>query len=286
VASAGLSVYQPVTLRARLGTEAGKALAAAGLFRVLPRASGPDEAVRELVAPHIPKGGTLSVMQTNHPARYVVMIVGPTGERCSVAKIALDEAGDIALDAEARGMNTYARYLSPPIRAPRVLDRAPGLLLLEAVQWSPRFRPWVLPTEVAFGLGRAFAASADGGEHGMAHGDLAPWNLLRGPDGWVLIDWEDSHAGAPPFFDLFHYLVQSAVLLRKPPLRALTEVTPSIPWVRDAIRAYADGAGRPVSTWRRHLEDYARISMERLDRSDPEQAKGLAARQRLLRSIA
>ena len=64
------------------------------------------------------------------------------------------------------------------------------LLLLEAVEWSPRLRPWVLPSEVAFALGRAFAASADGGDRGMAHGDFAPWNLLRTSDGWVLVDWE------------------------------------------------------------------------------------------------
>ena len=88
-----------------------------------------------------------------------------------------------------------------------------------------------------------------------------------------------------PFFDVFHYLVQSAVLLGRPQERALTGTVPGAPWIRDAIRAYADGAGRPASTWRRHLSDYLTLSMERLDRSDPEQAMGLAARQRLQRSI-
>jgi hypothetical protein len=52
-----------------------------------------------------------------------------------------------------------------------------------------------------------------------------------------------------------------------------------------ASRAYGEGASRPASSWRRHLGDYLRLSVEHLDPSDAEQAKGLAARQRLLRSI-
>ena len=256
-AVSGLAVYQPVTVRARLGWEAGRALATAGLFRALPRAAGPPEAVRELVAPHVPRGGTLSVMRANHPHRYVVMILGPTGEACSVAKVALDEVGDAALEVEAIGMDVHARYLPAPLRAPKMLDRAPGLLLLEAVRWSPRFRPWVLPPDVAFGLGRAFAASADGGDRGVAHGDFAPWNLLRDPDGWVVVDWEESRTDATPFYDVFHYLVQGATLLHRPSLRALESMTPGPSWVRDALRAYAEGADLPVSTWRRRL---ARLS--------------------------
>jgi phosphotransferase family enzyme len=285
-AVSGLSVYQPVTVRARLGWETGRALASAGLLRVLPRADGPPEALRRLVAPHIPRGGTISVMRTNHFGRYVVMILRSTGEACAVAKVALDEAGDTALEAEAHGLTAYARFLSPPLRAPRVLERTPGVLLLEAVRWSPRLRPWMLPTEVAFGLGRAFTASSGEHNRGLAHGDFAPWNLMRDAEGWVLIDWEQSDGGAPPFYDVFHYLVQGAVLLGRPALRTLQDAEPGSPWIRDVLRAYAEGAGRPVSAWRRHLHDYLTLSMKDLDRSDPEQAKGLAAREHLLRSIA
>jgi hypothetical protein len=284
-ARSGLSIYQPVTLRGRLGWETGRALATSGLFRLLPRGGGPQGRVLELVAPYIPKGATLSVTRTNHAHRYVAMIIGPGGKVHAVGKIALDAAGDAALESETQGLEAYARFLSRPLRAPTVLDRVPGLLLLEAVEWSPRLRPWVLPSVVAFGLGRAFAASAAGGDRGMAHGDFAPWNLLRASGGWVLLDWEDSLVDAPPFFDVFHYLVQSAVLLGRPQERALTGTVPGAPWIRDAIRAYADGAGRPASTWRRHLSDYLKLSIERLDRSDPEQAMGLDARQRLQRSI-
>ena len=284
-ARSGLSVYQPVTFVGRAGWEAGRSLATMGLFRLLPRGGGPPEEVRELVAPYMPRRATLAVMRTNHANRYVASIIDPAGEVLSVAKVALDDAGDAALGAEADGIETYGKLLSDPLRAPRILERAPGVLLLEAVRWSARLRPWVLPPDVALGLGRAFAASSDGSDLGLAHGDVAPWNLLRAPDGWVLIDWEDSRADAPPFYDLFHFLVQGAVLLRRPSLRAFTGRAPGTSWMREAIRAYAEGAGRPASSWRRHLGDYLRLSMEHLDPSDAEQAKGLAARQRLLRSI-
>jgi hypothetical protein len=49
-----------------------------------------------------------------------------------------------------------------------------------------------------------------------------------------------------------------------------------------AIRAYVERASRPASSWRWHLGDYLRLH---LDPSDAEQAKGPAARQRMLRSI-
>jgi Phosphotransferase enzyme family len=284
-ALSGLSVYQPVTFVGRAGWEAGRSLATIGLFRLLPRGGGPPEEVRELVAPYMPRRATLAVMRTNHAHRCVVSIVDPSGQVLSFAKVALDQAGDAALGAEADGIEAYGKLLSGPLRAPRVLERAPGVLLLEAIPWSARLRPWVLPPDVALGLGRAFAASSERGDRGLAHGDVAPWNLLRTQDGWVLVDWEDSHADAPPFYDVFHYLIQAAVLLRRPSLRAFTGAAPGVSWMRDAIRAFAEGAGLSQSTWRQHLGEYLSLSMENLDPSDPEQAKGLAARQGLLGSI-
>ena len=46
-------------------------------------------------------------------------------------------------------------------------------------------------------------------EGGFAHGDFAPWNLLRADDAWVAVDWESSEQEAPPFYDLFHFLSAS-----------------------------------------------------------------------------
>jgi hypothetical protein len=45
------------------------------------------------------------------------------------------------------------------------------------------------------------------------HGDLAPWNILRSPDGLVVLDWEYSFAARRPMLDLAHYIVQQGALL-------------------------------------------------------------------------
>ena len=91
------------------------------------------------------------------------------------------------------------------------MAREPGLLVLRKEEWRPRFRPWRLDATVARGLGRFFAAgSRDGGATGPAHGDFAPWNLLRTERGWVLIDWEYAFDAAPPAYDLFNFLILRA----------------------------------------------------------------------------
>lgn len=285
-ALSAFSIYQPVTLRGRSGWEAGRALAATGLFRVWPRGAGPPEAVRTIVAPFMPPRSTLAVLRPNHPHRFVAMILGHDGRPHAVAKVALDDAGRLALEAEAGNLVSFGRLLQPPLRAPRILDVAPGLLLLEAVRWSARARPWVLPPDVAHGLGLAYSASSDGDrEVGMAHGDCAPWNLLRAPDGWVLVDWEGARADAPPFFDIAHYLVQGHSLLGRPTLRELLPDESERSWVRVAVRAYADGARRPASDWRSSLIGYLRTSAASLDPSIRDHARGLAGRERLLRAL-
>ncbi len=285
-ALSALSIYQPVTVRARLGWEVGRALAAAGLLRLLPRGQGPPESVRAAVAPHMPPRSTLAVLRANHPGRFLALVVGADGHPHAVAKVASDESGVAALEAEGRNIESHGSLLERPLRAPRILARSPGMLLLEAARWTPRARPWVLPRDVAYSLGRAYArSSGEGSGRGMAHGDCAPWNLLRVPDGWVLIDWEEARPDGPPFFDLFHYVVQAHVLLGRPSLRGLTEGELRPSWVRTAVEAYADGAGQPPSGALHHFVEYLRASMERLDPSDPEEARALAARERLLRAV-
>lgn len=284
-ARSALAIYQPVTVRARLGWEAGRALATTGLMRLLPRGEAPSEAARATLAPHVPPRSTYSVMRANHPARSLALIVRSDGRPHAFAKVAYDEEGANALEAEAENIERYGGLLEPPVRAPRIIGREAGLLLLEPVRWIPRMRPWVLPAEVARGLGRAFARTSDEAEgRGFAHGDCAPWNLLRTQDGWVLVDWEESRSDAPVFYDLFHFLVQAHVLLGRPSRSQLTGHVPGPPWVRAAIEAYAAGAGEPEASWRLHFCEYLRASKERLDPSDPAQARALAARSRLLRA--
>jgi len=285
-AFSAFSIYQPVTFKARLGWEFGRGLASTGLLRFLPRGEAPPEPVRVALGPYVPARATLSVVRANHPGRFLASIVGPDGVLHGVAKVASDGTGREALEREANNIERYASLLELPLRAPRILDRGPGLLLLEPIRWIPRKRPSVLPTEVAQSLGRAFtrwSSELDG--EGAAHGDCAPWNLLRTSDGWVLVDWEEAGPGAPPFYDLAHYVVQAHVLLGTPSLEELTPGDSGPRWMRDAIEAYSAGSGQPVSAWRVHFGDYLRVSAERLDPSDVTDAKAIVARQRILTAM-
>lgn len=45
------------------------------------------------------------------------------------------------------------------------------------------------------------------------HGDLAPWNLMRGPAGLLVFDWESSVERSAPLFDAVFYVVATGALL-------------------------------------------------------------------------
>jgi hypothetical protein len=132
-------------------------------------------------------------------------------------------------------------------------------LLLEWVDADPRSEPWRLPLAVAESLGALFASGmheCDRGLCGPAHGDAAPWNLLASGGSWVLVDWEVSLDDAPPFFDVFHYLVQGHALLGRPAHQDLLAGLDGRGWIGEAIAAYARGAGLPRELARPSFERY------------------------------
>ena len=105
--------------------------------------------------------------------------------------------------------------------------------------------------------------SGDDGASGVAHGDCAPWNLLRTDRGWVLIDWENAWHGTPPFFDLFHFLVQASIELRRPSRRTIIDALHQRGHLRPAIEAYADGSkSDPTSADRLFLEYLSKARAE------------------------
>jgi thymidylate kinase len=247
VARGGLDVYQPVTVKARIGWELARTLSAVGIFRLLPRGAAPPQAVTQLVDAHVPVGGSFAVARANHAGRFVVLIVAADGAPVAVAKVATDQEGRDALAREASNLEELGALLPAPLSAPRILGRADGALVMEAVHWQPRWRSWRMPEDVAFALGAFFragsAALANGTRAGPSHGDVAPWNLLKTSDGWVLVDWEDARAARAPFYDLMHYLAQSRTLLGRPSTRELVEgVAGTKGWIGAAVVAYARGA--------------------------------------------
>ena len=179
VALSALSIYQPITPKARLGWEVARGLASTGLLRLVPRGSAPPASVRSALAGYMPPRSTISVLRANHHGRFVASIIGPDGHVHGVAKVATDGDGREALDSEADNIRRYGDLLDGPLEAPKILAQEPGLLLLEPVSWLPRNRPSMLPPSVAQSLGQMFARRSNGTGKGIAHGDCAPWNLLK-----------------------------------------------------------------------------------------------------------
>jgi hypothetical protein len=287
VAAKGLSIYNPVTIPGRAAWEAARLVARGGGFRLLPRGEAPPLAVREALAAQVPRRGMLAVGRANHPDRYLAAILDQEGSCRGIAKVATELGGIETLRKEAEAIELFGSSLSPPLSAPHILAKEPGLLILEAVASRPRLRSWRLEADVAKGLGLLFRSNVqeEGGIRGPAHGDCAPWNLLQTDHGWVLVDWEAATVDAPPFYDLFHYLIQGHTLLRRPSWNALLRgFFHGEGWVGDAVGAYAEGAEVPAAEAPGFLEAYLRTSRSRMEAAG-ERAGG-KIRLRLLRQLA
>jgi hypothetical protein len=277
-----LYAYHPCTKRGRLAWETSRRVAALGGFRLLPRAAAPPRTVRELLAPYLPPHTTIAVAESDHPGRFVALIVGERGSCRGVAKLATDVEGQAALDNEARALGSLAKLLPSPLSAPRLLARDTGLLLLEPVQWVPRRHPWVLPGEIARAMGAFFGSNGAGELTGPTHGDFTPWNLLKTERGWVLVDWEEARDRDRPFFDLFHYLFMVHLNLDAFSHQALLDGLEGKGWIGRAITAYAEGARLRDVDPRDLLIFYLHSSSQRLDLATQDGLSDFRARQRLL----
>lgn len=163
-----------------------------------------------------------------------------------------------------------------------------GLLSFKNVDWRVRIKPWYLPEEIAFAIGRFFRqAGADpGGDLGASDGDFAPWNLLSdGAGTWSLLDWEEVSDRRPPFWDVLHFLVQGHALLGRPSERDLLDGLDGRGWVSRALEAYAAGAEVPIEQAIPSIIDYLQITRKEMDPSRPDGRRGIAARERLLVDI-
>jgi thymidylate kinase len=286
-AGACLRIYHPVTTRGRLTWEAARLGTAVGGLRLLPRAEAPPRSVRQILAPHIPSRGTLAASRANHEGRYIALIIDSDGRCSGVAKVATDDDGAAKLEKEGASIERFRGHLHPPLVAPTILERSSGLLLLEAVSWRPRWRAWRLDEDVAGAMGAFFRSSRiradDPDVVGAAHGDWAPWNMLRTADGWVLIDWEEATDAAPPFHDLCHYLVQSHALLGRPALPELLRgFQHGDGWVGRALRSYAREADVRPTDAESFLVSYLQATEASVRVGRKSEAAGLIARRALL----
>ena len=240
----GLRVYRPLTHKGLLAWEAARMAAAVGLFGYLGTDAEPPDEVFDAVTPHVPAGGTFAVSKSNHPGRWVALLITKDGAIEAVAKVATNARMQKALDDEGAALKTLAPLLPAPLAGPRVLAQERGLMLLEVVQWRAGVRSWGLPEEVAHALGIFFRRNAvdEGETKGLAHGDFAPWNLFRTPPGWTILDWEHAEERAEPFFDVLHYVTMAHSLLGHPSRRAILDGVLGYGWIGRVMAAYARGA--------------------------------------------
>ncbi len=281
----GLQVFQPVTPLGLALWGATTLVARAGALRLL--GESPAPAICDLLAEHVPPGGTLSLRHSRHPDRAVALILDRAGRATGAAKVALDDAGQAKLAKEVEGLTRIGARLVPPLSAPRLLAYEPGIMILEAVAWLVRVRPWILPAEVAEGLGQLHRRS-DGHPPtgiGPGHGDLAPWNLLRTADGWCLIDWEDADEASPAYEDPLHYLVQAHALLGRPSRADLIAGVRGRGWIGHALHAYADAADIDRTWLPEAFVSYLERSREALRPDRPDRRRGIVARDRLLAAL-
>ena len=279
VSRAALRIYHPMTRRGLVAWQIARVLAALGALRLLPRAEPPPVEVRRLLAPWTPRGGAMAIARANHPGRHLALLLDGKGREAAWAKIATDTEGGRRLVTEWRNLEGMRQRLSPPLSAPAVLSVEEGLLVLEAVAWEPRARPWLLPLDVAEALG-AFAR----GTPTLSHGDVAPWNLLRTRAGWRLVDWEHAGEGIP-FQDLFHFLFRAHVHLGRPRYRSLLAGLDGRGAVGRAIHAYARGAGHPPSEVPSYLAAYLEAQLSTLGTARPEDRLAIQVANRLLSEL-
>ena len=258
-----------------------RALAGQGAFRFLRGFGLIPREVWEAAGPLVPRGGGLAVARANHPGRFLALVFEQDGTPVAFVKVARDTVGAGALSKEKDSIEVSGSLLPPPLLPPTLLDHSEGVLVFKAIDWRPRASPWRLPEDVAFALGTFFdRTSVDGGTSGVAHGDFAPWNLIPTEREWGLVDWESFHTGAPPYYDLFHYLVQSNSELRRPLTQTILDGLKGKGWVGAAIGAYAAGSKVDARESSHFLREYLRISMAA---SDPEGPKrGARVRTKML----
>jgi thymidylate kinase len=282
-----LRLYNPVTPVGRVGWEAARQVAAFGGFRLLGRdGRRPPREVMALLGPYLPPGARVALARGRHEGRSNALVLdGRTGAALAFAKLAIDDDGPASLTAEVEAARRLLPALPPGLRAPRVLHHEQHLVIYDAVAARPRRRPWWLPPEVAFDLGRFYRAGRGANGSGPAHGDVAPWNLLWTGSHWYLVDWSDARTDAPAFEDVFHFLVQAHALLGRPGRAALLEAFDGRGRFGDVIRRYAAGAQLEVGLARELIPEHLQRTLATLDRSAPHARRGVQAREALLAAL-
>jgi aminoglycoside phosphotransferase (APT) family kinase protein len=101
------------------------------------------------------------------------------------------------------------------------------------------------------------------------HGDFAPWNLLEAGRSVGVVDWEEARFVGLPYWDLWHYAVQTATLTRRSrSIRALHRAIRREGPLWLALRSYATSLDIPVDLGSAILPVYLAATGVRQARGD------------------
>jgi hypothetical protein len=291
-----------VTTKGLAVRQAAWVLAGAGLGRLLPAGDEPPAELARAIETRVrdaleqasleaPTDVVFAAARCTERGKFTAVCFGRGGGPSAIAKIALHDEAQALLAREAANLERLRRHVPAPLEAPTVLAHGDGVLLFALERWRPRPHPLRMPAEVARAFGEFFRSpvSQDDSLRGPAHGDAVPWNLLRTRTGWLLVGWENALEAAPPFHDVFYYLVHSFATLGRPRGEEVVAGLAGEGWIGAAIRAYAEGARVPVDWAAPLLARYLESSIDP-HRSVPDAPVGirgsnLAARRQFLAEV-
>jgi hypothetical protein len=283
LAAASLRIYHPVTRKGRVASRVARAAAGLGAFRLLPARTLPADLD---AIDGIPTATAWGIQVSRHGTRIMALALDPAGKALCIVKLARSHTVAELLAKEARSIDVFGPLLDPPVVASHVRSARPGVLCFDAADWTARSPAWVLPPEVARSLGTLYRRGGGDARRGPAHGDFAPWNLMKlRAGGWVLIDWEEATRDGRPFQDPFHWLVQAHAELGRPRISEIRAGLNGSGWVGAALREYAAAAGLEdvdqAGAFLAHLE----ATIANLSASDDEAPAAIAARQRMYAAL-
>jgi hypothetical protein len=222
----------------------------AARLSVGPRVENPLAGLESLPADFLADADSAAVIRSSMPGR-ILAATSAKGSPRHVLKIG--RADDLPLRNEAEFLRMIPAA-GPPFLVPELLfaGRVGDRYIIVTLAW-PRSRPaGPLTRNELLGLTEFIGKSRVGGGS-FVHGDLAPWNVLRTPEGLGVVDWEAAHLTDQPLRDLVHYLMQAGAHLRWADVRTVVR---ELTHPQGMAAELASRLGRPGSLVRDALHEY------------------------------
>jgi hypothetical protein len=287
VATAALSIYRPKSLREVLAWyTARRAMSIMVLSHQGTDGVGFRRDLAAALGQSLGRQDVVFAAAVPQPDRATVAAITPSGQLLAFGKLGASEAAGIRIEREHTALQMIGPHIpSGAVHVPEVLFR--GVLEgVEALLVSPvggrpeavpgRLRPRYLhalaslvrqtgerplrrlvpqpaPIDAAWRSLVAVVSERLAVREdipvcpALVHGDFAPWNVGVHGSGVAAYDWEDAAEEGAPFWDLWHFAVQSSALLGHWSVEDLVDAAVRLRGrLGRAVRSYAGIARVPV----------------------------------------